>query len=101
MNDEVSRDVPEHLQGLVDEILADVFGRTQAPTSAITIRSIESVTWNDGSLGCPEPDMMYTMAIVEGYRIVIDAAGMQLAYHTGRNQSFKYCANAAPPVDKR
>jgi hypothetical protein len=29
--------------------------------------------WNDGSLGCPEPGMMYTQALVNGYWLIIEA----------------------------
>jgi SAM-dependent methyltransferase len=32
---------------------------------AVTVVTVERVTWPDGSLGCPDPDQMYTMALVE------------------------------------
>ena len=31
----------------------------------------EFVTWSDGSLGCPQPSVMYTQALVDGYWIVV------------------------------
>lgn len=55
----------------------------------IRVVSAESVTWNDGSLGCPKPGMMYTMALVPGYRIVLEAGGKTYDYHG---------ANGRPPV---
>ena len=37
----------------------------------LKVLSAEAVTWSDGSLGCPEPGMMYTQALVPGYRVQI------------------------------
>lgn len=46
---------------------------------------VEEVNWRDGSLGLPQPDRMYTMALVDGYRIVFRVGDQLVAYHTGRN----------------
>ena len=43
----------------------------------------EPVIWNDGSLGCPEPGMMYTQALIMGYWVVIDAAGQNYDFRVG------------------
>ena len=52
----------------------------------IQVVANEPVTWRDGSMGCPKPGMMYTQALVDGYRIVLRAAGEVVEYHgsTGR-----------------
>lgn len=52
----------------------------------IRLVSAESVEWRDGSLGCPKPGMMYTMALVPGYQIILEAGGKTYDYHgaTGR-----------------
>ena len=41
----------------------------------LVIVRAEPVVWNDGSLGCPEPGMMYTQALLNGYWVIIDARG--------------------------
>jgi hypothetical protein len=33
----------------------------------------EAVTWPDGALGCPEPGIVYTQALVPGYWVVVEA----------------------------
>lgn len=54
--------------------------------SKIQILSKESVTWNDGSLGCPMPGKSYTQAIVPGFLIWLQAEGKIFEVHT--NSSF-------------
>ena len=61
--------------------LADASRRAGAPISALQVLSAGAVTWHDGSLGCPQPGMAYTQALVPGYRIRIRAAGQDLDYH--------------------
>lgn len=51
----------------------------------------EPATWNDGSLGCPQPGVMYTQALVNGYWIVIKAAGQTYDFRTGRAGNFVLC----------
>jgi hypothetical protein len=46
--------------------VADLADRLGVEESIITVASVEEVTWSDGSLGCPEPGMMHTIA---GWRI--------------------------------
>ena len=53
--------------------------------------SAEAVTWSDGSLGCPQPGMMYTQALVPGYRVRIQAGGQVLDYHAGRSGQPALC----------
>ena len=63
---------------LLNRIFADASERTGVLPDALVVTRAEAVTWNDGSLGCPEPGMFYTMALVDGYQIVVDAAGKTL-----------------------
>lgn len=58
----------------------------------------ERVTWPDGALGCPEPDMMYTQALVEGYRIILEVAGDEVAYHGADSHAPERCDDPEPPV---
>lgn len=75
---------------LLEAILADA--RSRLPTEAsITVVRDQAVTWSDGSLGCPEPGMMYTQALVSGYWVVLDADGQTLDYRAGSSGGFKYC----------
>lgn len=66
--------------------IADLSRHSGVDPGDIQVVVNEPVTWRDGSLGCPEPGKMYTQALVDGYRIVLRAAGQDVAYHgsTGR-----------------
>lgn len=87
--------VPAELETLVKEISADLEKRAGAKPEEVALTQIEAVTWPDGSLGCPQPGMMYTMAIVEGYRITYKVAGEAYYYHTAGGKRFNYCDEKA------
>ena len=76
---------------LLNAILDDASQRTGVAPDALVVTRAEATTWSDGSLGCPEPGMFYTQALVNGYQIVIDAGGQQLDYRAGRNRFFRLC----------
>lgn len=78
---------------LLNTILNDAGERTGLATDSLIVTRAESVTWNDGSLGCPEPGMFYTQALVAGYQIVIDADGQLLDYRAGDGRYFRLCDN--------
>jgi hypothetical protein len=65
--------------------------KTGLPRSGLEIVSAEAVVWPDGSLGCAEPGMNYTMAPVQGYRIVIRAGGELLYYHASHWGQLMLC----------
>lgn len=87
---------------LGDEIriaVEDAARRTGADAAEVTVVAAEKVTWPDGAIGCPEPGQMYTMALVEGYRIVLEVDGAELAYHGAGDSPPAYCADPVPPAD--
>lgn len=49
----------------------------------LTVVSVTARTWRDGSLGCPEPGMFYTQALVEGHRVVVEIDGITHDYRVG------------------
>jgi hypothetical protein len=86
---------------LLEAIMADAESR-MTTKGALTVVRAESVTWSDGSLGCPEPGVMYTQALVDGYWVVLDAGGSQMDYRASSKGSFKLCENSLgvpPPPD--
>jgi hypothetical protein len=56
----------------------------------VTVISAEAVTFPDGSLGCPEPGMAYTQALVDGYKIVAEAGGKTYDFR-GTGSTFRLC----------
>jgi hypothetical protein len=76
---------------ILDPILSDASARTDVPVDEIEVRTADAVTWPDGSLGCPEPGVMYTQALVDGYQVVLQAADESLDYRVGNAGSFRLC----------
>lgn len=81
------------LEEEIDLALEDASSATGVSREDITVTSAERVTWNDGSLGCPDADGMYTQALVDGYRIILSVDGRERAYHGQDGQEPFYCAN--------
>ena len=81
-------EVPDEV---LSAILADAAERTGVGTEEITMTRGEAVAWNDGSLGCPEPDTSYTQALVDGYHVVLDVDGETLDYRVGSGSDFRLC----------
>ena len=82
------------LETLTESVLDDAAKRTGLDRAALVVESAVAVTWADGSLGCPQPGMNYTMALVPGYRIVIAAGERRLDYHASRRGQFVLCPSA-------
>jgi hypothetical protein len=80
---------------LLEQVLEDAEKRTGAARSQIEIISTEKITWNDGALGCPQPDRMYTQALVPGYRIRVRTADRTLDYHAADTGRFVLCTAQA------
>jgi hypothetical protein len=84
----VTGEVPD---GLLAAILDDLVERAGVQREAVQIAGAEAVVWNDGSLGCPQPGMMYTQALVAGYRVVLAVDGKSYDYHASERGTFLLC----------
>ncbi len=73
------------LQAAIAAARADLAGRLEIDDADIEVDQAREVTWPDGALGCPEPDMMYTQALVPGYYIRLRVGKDSHAYHAGRD----------------
>jgi len=84
---------------LLETIIADAESRL-ATEAALSVLRAESVIWPDGSLGCPEPGMSYTQALVDGYWVVLNAGGQTLDYRVSARGGFKLCEGSLgiPPT---
>jgi hypothetical protein len=71
-------------------ILADLERQTSGP-SAPEVVSADAVTWNDGSLGCPEAGQAYTQALVDGYQVILEVDGERYDYRVGSGSAVKLC----------
>ena len=90
--------VPGESNALVQKAKQDLAARLNIEIAAIELVRFDEVTWRDGSLGCPQPGMAYTQALVNGSLIVLRAGGAQYEYHSGGGRDPFYCANPDPPL---
>ena len=80
--------------------IRDLAERLDVPAKEIKVIRVESVTWRDGSLGCPKPGMMYTQALVPGTLIVLRVDNAEYEYHSGGGRAPFYCENPVGPAPK-
>ena len=90
----VTGEVPQELMG---SIVADAARRTGVGEDEVEVVQAISVTWNDGSLGCPEPGMSYTMALVDGYHVILAADDEEFDYRVSGQGGFKLCESGGRP----
>lgn len=81
-------DVPNDI---LQPILADAATQAGVQPADVAVVSAKAVQWSDGSLGCPQPGMMYTQALVEGYQIIVRAGDRELDYRVRGPGSFRIC----------
>jgi len=77
---------PEMDMDLEQQAIADLAARLAVPVDDIETVRVETVTWPDGSLGCPKPGEMYTQALVEGHRIILGHDERVFLYHSGGDE---------------
>jgi hypothetical protein len=84
-------ELPAEAGLLLAQALVDVAQRAGVAAADVRLVEVEEVEWRDGSLGCPQPGMMYPQVIVPGYRFVIEAGGESYEYHTDTGSQIILC----------
>lgn len=87
-------EVPEEL---MRDIVDDLVERTGADRATIEVLRAEAVVWNDGSLGCPQPGVMYTQALVAGYWVELNCDGKPFDYRASESGFFFLCEQSLQP----
>jgi hypothetical protein len=67
---------------LIEATRTDLAQRLNIAADQIQVRSVEARQWPDGSLGCPQPGMMYAQVISPGFQIILSAEGQEYDYRT-------------------
>lgn len=84
-------------QELFDTVMANLLDRSGASIDDVVVVKNEAVVWSDGSLGCPQPDVMYTQALVNGYQLVFEVNGISYDYRLSEQGYFLLCNGAQVP----
>ena len=83
--------VPDPTTQLVQRLKIDLAAQINVDISQIESVKVEAVTWPDSSLGCPQPGMMYSQILVDGYRVTLKANAAEFDYHTQGTEEFVLC----------
>jgi len=87
-NNRVKGEVP---QAILEAILKEVAALARVGPEQVAIARAESVVCSDGSLGCPEPGMMYTQALVNGYWVGDRCGRPELRLRVDSRGNFRLC----------
>ena len=85
------------MQQAVTIAKADLAKRLSISPDQIELVSVEAVTWSNGSLGCPQPGIMYTQSLVDGLRIQLRAGSRVYEYHSGGSRLPFLCEKPGRP----
>lgn len=87
-------EVPAGLVGAAGADLAARIGADAAAGAEVVVA--ESVTWPDGSLGCPVPGEMYVQVLTPGYRLVFEVDGVRHDYRLSEAGAIRLCELQRP-----
>lgn len=83
--------VPDPTTQLVQRLKLDLATQINVDISQIETEKVEAVTWPDTSLGCPQPGILYSQILVDGYRVTLKANSAEFDYHTQGTEEFVLC----------
>ena len=66
------------------------------PASSADVVQSETVSWPDGSLGCPVPGLFYQPIVTPGYRIVFSVGGATYDYRATEAGVVSLCEHRVP-----
>ncbi|PDW03149.1 hypothetical protein CJ255_10275 [Candidatus Viridilinea mediisalina] len=75
----------------LDAMIADLAAQQGVDPEQVSLAEVEFVTWPDGALGCPQEGMFYPQVLIDGFRAVLVADGVEYAYHGDLQGGFVYC----------
>ena len=88
--------VDPQLQPVVDAAIADLRSRPDTGSGPVRVVLAREETFPDGALGCPQPGMSYSQALVDGYRVVLARGDREWLYTAGPDRVPRLCES--PPA---
>jgi hypothetical protein len=79
---------------VMERILDDISRESGVARSDLVVERAEQVTWNDGALGCPQPNVEYLQAIVQGFWVVVHAGQQEFDYRIDDRSRYVRCTGA-------
>jgi hypothetical protein len=79
------------LRRLIEIAVNDLADRISIEPDQVELIDITEETWQDTSLDCPQPGVMYTQIIDQGYSIILQGIDILYEYHIDSNNLVVYC----------
>jgi hypothetical protein len=86
------------LQKQIDMAITDLAQRLSISAAQINFLEVRQVTWPDASMGCPQPDMVYTQVPVEGLLVRLGVGKEMYLYHSSRTGDPFLCESTSPAI---
>lgn len=83
----------------VGAAIADLASRLGVERGVIELLDARRVTWRDGSVGCPEPGIAYSHALVPGSLVVLRIEDSSFRYHAAGDALPFYCPSPEAPLE--
>ena len=83
---------------LLESILKDLSARSGVALDNISVFQAQELVWNDGSLGCPKPGVLYTHALVNGFQIILKIGDQMYDYHASESGYYFLCESGLPNI---
>jgi len=87
---EISAEPMDH-KAQIEFSRKDLAQRLGVELDSVTFSGARPVDWRSGALGCPEPGMNYTQALVPGVLIYLRVGNEAHGYHAKRGGQPFYC----------
>ena len=97
LNPPVTGEAPS---GLLEDIRADLAEQSGITQEEMVVIRDQAVTWSDGSLGCPQPGVFYTQALVPGYWVVLQVGEKEYDYRASESGYFVLCEGGGLPFSQ-
>lgn len=83
----------------LEQVMADAAGKARSAPDRVEVIRAQAMQWRSGALGCPEPGMMYTQALVDGYWVELRVGNQSYDYRLDGQGNFRLCERpmSAPP----
>jgi hypothetical protein len=90
----VTGEVPADVVARGRAAVAAAAGAEAASTAELVVAS--AVTWPDGSLGCPEPGLVYPQMVTPGYHLVFATGDAQYDVRASEAGEVRLCQRGGP-----
>ena len=91
---------PSRIESLIEKAKEDLAKRLSINVTEISLLEAREVVWPDASLGCPQPDMVYTQVQVDGLLIRLGVGKEMYFYHSGGNTEPFLCESISQILPK-